>query len=108
MLPYPRGRGRDRRSGRGLQMRAAIIEALQSADHPLTLGELAASVAQPWRAVGYSLFQLVQSGMVDRLEGGTYTLSTGAHLSSEPRRMNHGSVRHKRRRVLCLSDSRPI
>src|SRR5215470_3534802 len=64
-------------------MRAAIIEALRSADHPLTLGELATSVALPWRAVGYSLFGLVQSGMVDRLEGGTYTRSAGARLASE-------------------------
>ena len=66
-------------------MRAAIIEALRSADHPLTLGELATSVALPWRAAGYSLFGLVQSGIVERLEGGTYTLSAGAHLASELR-----------------------
>ena len=60
------------------------IEALRSADHPLTLGELAASIALPWRSVGYSLFRLVQSGTVDRLEGGTYTLSAGVRRASEP------------------------
>jgi len=65
------------------QMRAAIIEVLRSADHPLRQGELAAAVALPWRSVGYSLFQLVRSGTINRLDGGTYTLPARAYLASE-------------------------
>ena len=65
------------------KMSARIIEALRCAGHPLTLGELSASIALPWRSVGYNLFRLVQSGTVDRLEGGTYTLSASVRLASE-------------------------
>jgi len=78
-------------------MKAAIIEALRAADHPLTLGELATLVAQHWRAVAYSLFQLVQSGTVDRLEGGTYALSVGVtgwlHSKSSAWRLSRAQMR---------------
>jgi hypothetical protein len=47
------------------------------------MGDVAALVALPWRAVGYTLFQLVQSGTVTCLEGGTYTLAEGIHLASQ-------------------------
>ena len=53
---------------------AALRSLLQSAENPLTLGELSMRLGRPYRAVAVDLVAGSRAGEIERLEGGQYAL----------------------------------
>ena len=59
---------------------AELTSLLQSADRPLTLGDLSLGLGRNFRAVAWVLAAACQAGTVDRLEGGRYALAMSPAL----------------------------